>query len=110
MFADIFTCFAGELPKELGDLVNLTQLWLPNNAFQGKLYVPSYMRRNIIEICHPKMACVFTGSIPVEFGQLVNLKVLWVQGNQLAGAIVGPVLHAQFGHAHNRVFCACIAQ
>ena len=31
-----FTCFAGELPKELGDLVNLTDLDLCNNEFQGE--------------------------------------------------------------------------
>ena len=52
-FADIFTCFAGELPKELGDLVNLTDLYLDDNEFQGEF------------VCS--------------------------------------VLHAQFGHAHNRV-------
>ena len=42
-FANIFT-FAGELPKELGNLVNLTKLWLQGNAFQGELYAPAYMR------------------------------------------------------------------
>jgi len=42
MFADIFT-FAGELPKELGKLINLKELRLHNNRFQGKLYVPAYM-------------------------------------------------------------------
>ena len=36
MFADIFTCFAGELPKELGNLVNLTKLYLFGNEFQGE--------------------------------------------------------------------------
>ena len=35
MFADMFTCFAGELPKELGDLVNLTKLYLSSNKFEG---------------------------------------------------------------------------
>ena len=37
-------CFTGELPKELGNLVNLTELNLSRNQFEGKLYVPSYMR------------------------------------------------------------------
>ena len=36
VFADIFTCFAGELPKELGNLVNLTKLYLFGNEFQGE--------------------------------------------------------------------------
>jgi len=35
--------FAGELPKELGNLVNLTKLFLNGNQFRGKLYVPTYM-------------------------------------------------------------------
>ena len=39
-----FLLFAGELPKELGDLVNLTLLCLDNNMFRGELYVPSYVR------------------------------------------------------------------
>ena len=41
MFADMFTCFAGELPKELGDLVNLTQLYLNDNEFQGEFVCSS---------------------------------------------------------------------
>ena len=44
-------CFAGELPKELGNLVNLTHLWLNENEFQGELYVPSYMRLCVLLTC-----------------------------------------------------------
>ena len=43
MFADISTFFAGALPKELGNLINLTKLFLNGNQFRGKLYVPTYM-------------------------------------------------------------------
>ena len=39
-----FHCFAGELPKELGNLVNLTDVFLNDNEFQGKLYVSTYTR------------------------------------------------------------------
>ena len=43
VFADIPPFFfAGELPKELGKLVNLITLRLDGNGFQGELYVPSY--------------------------------------------------------------------
>ena len=41
VFADIFTCFAGELPKELGDLVNLISLYLKDNEFQGEFVCSS---------------------------------------------------------------------
>ena len=37
-------CFTGGVPKELGNLVNLTELNLSHNQFEGKLYVPAYMR------------------------------------------------------------------
>ena len=50
VFADIFTCFAGELPKELGNLVKLTKLWLNKNEFQGELYVPAYIRCMLADI------------------------------------------------------------
>ena len=42
-FANIPPFCAGELPKELGNLVNLTTLYLFNNEFRGELYVPSYI-------------------------------------------------------------------
>ena len=45
VFADIFTCFAGELPKELGDLVNLIDLFLSDNEFEGE-FVCSIIHEN----------------------------------------------------------------
>jgi hypothetical protein len=50
MYTDIFTCFAGELPKELGDLINLTWLDVSRNSIEGKLYVPSYTRNSATHI------------------------------------------------------------
>ena len=38
---DHFRFFAGELPKELFKLTNLTTLALNDNEFRGKLYVPA---------------------------------------------------------------------
>ena len=50
-FADIPPfVFAGALPKELGNLVNLTMLFLNGNQFRGKLYVPAYMRCMFVDI------------------------------------------------------------
>ena len=42
--------FTGELPKELGNLVNLIELYLYMNKFQGELYVPAYMRCMLVDI------------------------------------------------------------
>jgi len=38
-----FSLLAGELPKELGDLVNLTFFDASYNTFKGESYAPSYM-------------------------------------------------------------------
>ena len=46
MRADIFYCFAGELPKELGKLINLTHFNVAGNSIGGELYVSAYMRCN----------------------------------------------------------------
>ena len=42
----LLTCplFAGELPKELGKLINLTFFNVADNSIGGELYVPAYMR------------------------------------------------------------------
>ena len=57
-FANIPPFCAGELPKELGNLVNLTTLYLFNNEFRGELYVPSacsvlhsHFGQDITELC-----------------------------------------------------------
>ena len=42
-FAD-FTFLAGELPKELFNLISLTELDLGGNKFRGELYAPAYTR------------------------------------------------------------------
>ena len=51
----------GEIPPEIGYLVNLEGLYLFNNEL--------------------------TGSIPSEIGNLTGLKELWLRGNQLTGPI-----------------------
>ena len=40
-FADSFACFVGELPKELGNLVNVKCLELQRNGFAGTIVCPS---------------------------------------------------------------------
>ena len=43
-------CYAGELPKELGRLVNLETFSVAGNSVGGGLYVPSYMRNSVTHI------------------------------------------------------------
>ena len=90
----MFTCFAGELPKELGDLVNLMHFDASHNKFQGKLYVPSYMPLEVADI---PLFCA--GELPKELGSLVNLTDLRLYNNQFQGKLYVP------SHIHARVAC-----
>ena len=83
VFAEIHSRVAGELPKELWDLVNLTVLWLNHNQFRGELYVPAYMRCMFTDI----FTC-FAGELPKELGNLVNLTYLYLDGNEFQGEFV----------------------
>ena len=83
--ADMFTFFAGELPKELGNLINLTVLYLSNNKFRGASYVPSYMRCRFAD-----MFTCFAGELPKELGDLVNLTYFDAGNNKLQGESYAP--------------------
>ena len=48
-FANILTCFAGELPKELGKLVNLKILMLQLNGFTGTIVCPVLHSRTLVK-------------------------------------------------------------
>ena len=52
-----FFLIAGELPKELGNLVKLTVLRLNDNQFRGELYVPYYIRNFAMHIT--EFLCMF---------------------------------------------------
>ena len=74
---------SGNIPVELGQLVNLTQLYLYSNQLTGALwYVPSYHTTDWLL----NLASI-SGNIPVELGKLVNLKDLDLSYNKLTGAL-----------------------
>ena len=74
---------SGNIPVELGQLVNLKELRLYSNQLTGTVwYAPSYHTTNWLLI----LASV-PGNIPVELGQLVNLKDLGLGYNRLTGAL-----------------------
>ena len=71
MFADAFT-FVGELPKELGKLVNLTDLDLSyNEKIHGELYIPSYI--HTLGHAHNGVVCVCT--VPEEEKMALEAKL-----------------------------------
>ena len=75
-----FIIFAGELPKELGNLVNLKELELTGNGFGGEklLTVPSIYV--VTEFLH-----FFAGEVPKELGNLVNLEKFRASYNKFEG-------------------------
>ena len=80
VFADISTCFEGELPKELGNLVNLIYFYLNVNKFEGE-----FVCSNIHVFVFADIFTCFSGVLPKELGNLVNLERLVLYGNAFQG-------------------------
>lgn len=76
---------SGSLPPELGDLVNLTVLYLPSNQIGGIIPPELGNLRNLTLLYLAYNA--LTGTIPPELGNLSNLDALWLAENQLTGSI-----------------------
>ena len=75
----------GEIPKELGSLANLQELYLYSNQLTGEIPTELgnlanlrwlFLRNNQL-----------TGGIPKELGNLANLRRLYLYNNQLTGEI-----------------------
>ena len=76
---------SGEIPRELGNLSNLTNLYLVNNQLTGpipgELGNLSNLRKLLLHINQ------ISGEIPVELSNLSNLTDLYLDSNRLAGPI-----------------------
>jgi len=75
----------GEIPPEIGNLINLSSLILKENQLSGEIPpVISYLT-NLTQL--DLGGNQFTGAIPPEIGSLTNLNILDLAGNQLTGAL-----------------------
>ena len=73
------------IPPELGQLANLTDLWLTGNQLTGA--IPPELGK-LTKLTGLRLdGNRLTDMIPPELGQLTNLTDLWLYGNQLTGAI-----------------------
>ena len=75
----------GEIPPELGGLSNLTGLSLSGNQLTGEIPPELGGLSNLTELSLADNG--LTGEIPPELGGLSNLQGLWLWGNQLTGEI-----------------------
>ena len=75
----------GSIPAELGNLVNLEELYLPGNRLTGS--IPAELG-NLVDLRRLFLSTnELTGSIPAELGSLSNLKALGLAYNKLVGRI-----------------------
>ena len=75
----------GEIPKEIGKLINLQYLFLYNNQLTGEIpkEIGKLMNLKYLDLNNNQL----TGEIPKEIGKLTNLHYLSLRNNQLTGEI-----------------------
>ena len=79
----------GEIPPEIGDLINLTYLNLWSNQLTGD--IPPEIG-NLTNLWYLDLeGNQLTGNIPSEIGNLVNLIILRLNDNNLSGEIPGNI-------------------
>tara|TARA_R100000655_G_scaffold110038_1_gene167136 strand:+ start:4381 stop:8826 length:4446 start_codon:yes stop_codon:yes gene_type:complete len=75
----------GEIPPEIGNLINLTSLKLGYNQLSGDIPIEiwSLINLNYLSLTDNQLS----GTIPSQIGNLVNLTALFLNMNQLTGEI-----------------------
>jgi Leucine-rich repeat (LRR) protein len=75
----------GTIPSELGNLLNLTGLYLNDNQLTGPIPVELGRLVNLNQLSIESN--LLNGPIPIELGNLVNLNQLLLGANQLTGLV-----------------------
>jgi len=75
----------GEIPESIGDLINLENLQLFNNQLTGEIpeSIGDLINLNSLILYNNQL----TGEIPSEIGNLINVNFLYLNDNQLIGEI-----------------------
>ncbi|MBA0743077.1 hypothetical protein Gogos_005797 [Gossypium gossypioides] len=83
---DLRSCnITGVLPSSMGNLTNLTSLYLSDNRLTGQ--IPSTLGQLLSLLVLDLSKNSLTGSIPSSFGSLRNLTSLDISSNSLRGSI-----------------------
>jgi len=75
----------GEIPPEIGNLINLSSLILKENQLNGEIPPEISYLTNLTQL--DLGGNQLSGSVPPEIGSLTNLNILDLAGNQLTGAL-----------------------
>ena len=75
----------GTIPASLGNLTDLTSLWLNNNTLSGSIPSELGNLKNLTTLY--LINSTLSGSIPIELGNLTNLTTLQLTNNYLGGNI-----------------------
>ena len=95
----------GEIPKEIGKLTNLQDLYLNNNKLTGEIpkEIGKLINLQWLYLYNNKL----TGEIPKEIGKLINLQHLYLNDNKLTGEIpkeIGKLTNLKHLYLYNNKF------
>ena len=76
---------SGEIPPEIGNLINLSSLILKENQLSGEIPTEISYMMDLTQL--DLGGNQLSGEIPPEIGSLTNLNILDLAGNQLSGAL-----------------------
>ena len=97
-----YNSLTGEIPPEIGNLTNLTLLYLVGDSLTGEI-PPEIGNLTNLKILNFS-ANQLTGEIPSEIGNLINLETLWLNDNRLEGKIpseIGNLINLEDLHVDN---------
>jgi len=92
----------GSIPPEIGNLINLTELWLGYNQLSGSIPPEIGNLTNLTELRLDYNQ--LTGSIPSEIGNLTNLEWLTLNNNQLTDTIPNKICNFDINWSSSTYF------